>query len=191
MSFCSFSIKFLLLVNISLQGICIPNPSFLLTVLLVTTAVHNFSSSKWRKRKIIFANLPLSLFIRWPITEPFFITATAYFSKVFFGSIRHVNFLPIKGIQILLCSWYSMIWHNISYSLISTMGNSSSCSGDSIFDFSFGELSEILIKTLQHSFLSFCCLFCIQQKFKCFLSSFNWNTWTNLFGNCNCVNYTT
>ena len=44
MSVCSFSIKFLVPVNISLQGICMTIPPFCLTVLPVKTAVEVYHS---------------------------------------------------------------------------------------------------------------------------------------------------
>ena len=147
--------------------------------------MNSVRSSGGNKKKV-FANLPLSPFIRWPTTERSFITATTYFSKAFSGSIRHVNFQPTKGIQILLYSWCPMRWGTTSYSWISIMDNFSSCSDESIFNFLFSESSEILFTTLQHSFFISAVFFAFKKIFVYFFSSFR-----NSFGNCKCVNCTT
>ena len=125
---------------------------------LFVNCLSSYNSCAWiqfvrlEEIKNFFANFSLSTFIKLPTTEPFFIIATAYLSKAFSGSFWRVNFSRTKGIQILLYLWYPMIWDTISYSWIRIMGNSSSCSHESIFDFSLGELPEILFITLKHSF---------------------------------------
>ena len=123
MTFCNFSIKFLLPLNTSLQRIRIPIPSFLLTVLPCLLQQLCMNLVVWTEKK-----------------------------KAFSGSIRHVNFSSTKGIQILLHLWHPMIWDTIRILGLIFWGNfPHACSEESIFDFSFGKSSEILFTALQHS----------------------------------------
>ena len=158
MTFCSFSIKFLLPLNTSLQ-----HPVLFVNcpALPVTAAVHEFSFSGQRKQ-IVFADLPFSVIIIWATTEPLFIAATASVSKAFCGSIRHVNFSPTKGIQILLHLRYPMIWDTISYSWINILGKPSSCMQRRIhFRFFFREIFWNIVHSTAKLALSFCSFFCI------------------------------
>ena len=82
----SISMQFSIPVNINLHGTCIPSPSPKFTGFLVTTILHELSSSALRIN-IVFANLPDFPGGKCPTISFSFLTQTAYLSIGLSGSL--------------------------------------------------------------------------------------------------------
>ena len=82
------------------HGTFIPSPSPAFVVFPVTVILQWWFLSDFKKQKTVVANFPDFSSGRWPITSPSFpLTATAYLSSLFVGSMKPCNSSLTIGIS--------------------------------------------------------------------------------------------